>query len=122
MPTKRQTINRARHTLDDFKLAELMTLQAPLIDGGFYDPYAPGTCCSDMRDTIAIERCWRERELELLRLWISGWQPATKWAGDVPVGRPGSRPHGWWVHCSREERRRGETQSAYLTRLDLWLE
>jgi hypothetical protein len=92
MATRRTILGRSPRVLDDFKLSELLSLQAPLIHGGFYDPDALGLYCSDKRDVAAIERTWHEREHELLMLWISGWQPAVKFVMPFEPGRPGTRP------------------------------
>ena len=108
MPTRRTPLGRKRRELDDFCLAELMTLQPGLIHGGFYDASAEGIRCVDKRDTIAIEETWRERELELLRLWIGGWIPANKWVGAYTPGKPGTRPPGWWKYRAPEPRPRRE--------------
>src|SRR4051812_20529318 len=108
--------------VDDYRLAELLTLQPPLIAGaGYYDPEVRGDRVAEQRDTDAIEQAWRELEDQLLALWIAGWQPELKFTGPVQRGGPGTRPPGWWRFCATEPRRPGEVQAAYLERHHLWL-
>src|SRR5215208_405215 len=120
MPTRRTVLARARHALDDFAICELFTLQGPLIAGGVGWHAWPTQGSRDYhpphdRDVEAIADAWATREVELVTLWISGWQPESKWCGDFASGKPRTRPPGWWKHCAPERRRRGESQARYLT-------
>jgi hypothetical protein len=122
MPSRRTILGRARHVLDDYRLAELFTLDPPLLVAeGFYNPALPGRRCADQRDTAAMEALWREREGELVALWVHGWQPRSKFVAPFAPGKPRTRPIGWWRHCAPERRRRGESEPDYLDRLNLWL-
>ncbi len=123
MPTKRNKVDRSRHVVDEYHLAEALTLQSALIPTfGFYAPWASGSeRCGEKRDVDAIAACWHEREHELLALWIAGWRPTEKWVGVYKPGRPFTRPAGWWRYIAKERRRPRESERDYLIRHELLL-
>jgi hypothetical protein len=119
MGTTRTPINRPLHRLTELEMKEALTLEPPMISGGFdTKPVDRGV---DHRDTEGIATVWRERESELLEVWISGWRPKSKFAGPMQPGKPGTRPRGWWKHRAATPRRRGETETQYLDRTNSWL-
>ncbi len=83
--------------LDDYKIAELLSGEQPLIPTeGFYDASAPGGRCAEMRDVFAMRMAWAQHGQELLELWNSGW-PGTKFAGGGKCfdGLRIGMPPGW---------------------------
>jgi hypothetical protein len=70
------------------------------------------------------EEAWAELGESLTRLWVFGPDAApeirTGGLNCIDAG-PGHRPWGWWEFDAPEERQQGETEFAYLNRLDLLL-
>jgi len=123
MPTARRTLTRPRRQLNEYQYAELLSLRAPLIAGeGFWDRDAPGErLVADQRDMKQMEAEWHEREVELINMWTIGWQPDSPFANyPEKLGRPGTRPPGWWLFMAPHKLKRGEHQWQYLDRWGLW--
>jgi hypothetical protein len=107
--------------LDDYKLAELFSLERPLIP-------TEGYCRSEdgryVADDSAIRAAWQRLSAALVLLWINGWAPTSARFLAPHVrepGVPGTRPAGWWCHCAPTPRRRRESEIAYLRRHGLLL-
>ena len=122
MPTRRHTLSRPRRQLDEYEYAELLTLRSPLLAGhGFWDRSSQdGTLVADQRDLKKMEELWHQREGELISMWCIGWQPDSPFASYPKLGRPGTRPPGWWRFMAPHKRLRGEHEWQYLDRHGLW--
>jgi hypothetical protein len=119
MPRKVRSA-KAPHGLTDYHVAELLSLQRPLIPTEGYCRREDGRYVAD---EVAIRAAWQRLDAALVQLWIGGWAPSVRFL--VPEakepGMPGTRPAGWWRHFAPSPRRRGESEIAYLRRHGLVL-
>jgi hypothetical protein len=120
MPRKVRSA-KVPHGLTDYRVAELLSLQRPLIPTEGYCRREDGRYVAD---EVAIRAAWQRLDAALVQLWIGGWAPSVRFL--VPEakepGMPGTRPAGWWKYCAPDRRRRGESQIAYLRRHNLLVE